>query len=253
MSPELRACAVVPTFENPITVRTVVERIRAHGIDVVLVDDGSGPPGRAACDEVAAAKLATLVRLETNQGKGSAVMAGFQVASELGYTHAFQIDADAQHDLDSIPTFLEASRSQPDALVLGFPIYDETVPSSRRIGRKFTAMWVALEVGSRTKIQDAMIGFRVYPLASTLAIKSMGRGMDFDIEVAVRMVRAGVPTVNLPVRVFYHSAEDGGVSHFHVVKDNLSFSFLHARLCTAGLFGWIWKSLFGRTAHGQSK
>lgn len=253
MTSEYRACAVVPTFENPITVRTVVERIRSHGLDVVLVDDGSGPAGRAACEEVAAADLATLIRLEQNQGKGGAVMAGFKAAQDLGYTHAFQIDADSQHDLDRIPAFLEASRADTEALILGYPIYDESVPSSRRIGRKFTAMWVALEVGSKTKIQDAMIGFRVYPLASTLAVKRVGRGMDFDIEIVVRMVRAGVPTVNLPVNVFYPTAEEGGVSHFNVVKDNARFSYLHARLCTAGVFGWLWKSTFGRLATEQTR
>ena len=242
---EFRACAVIPTYENPITVRKVVERVRELELDVILVDDGSGSEGRAACDEVAEARLAKLVRLERNLGKGAAVTAGFKRAHELGYTHAFQIDADSQHDLDCIPKFLEASRAQPEALILGYPIYDESVPSSRRIGRQFTAFWVALEVRSKTKIKDAMIGFRVYPLESTLAVGRTGRGMDFDIEIVVRMVRAGVPTVNLPVGVFYPPAEEGGVSHFHVVKDNIRFSYLHARLCTGGCFSWLGKTLLG--------
>ena len=248
MSSEYRACAVIPTFENPLTVRKVVDRVRELDLDVILVDDGSGNAGREACEGVARDELAMLVRLDRNQGKGAAVMSGFRTAHERGYTHAFQIDADSQHDLDRIPEFLKTSRSEPESLILSYPVYDESVPSSRRIGRKFTALWVALEVGSRTKIQDAMIGFRVYPLEPTLALGRIGRGMDFDIEVAVRMVRAGVATKNLPVRVFYPTAEDGGISHFHVVKDNIRFSYLHARLCTGGLFGWI-----GRAAMGKSR
>ena len=39
----VRVCGLVPTFENPRTIRAVVERLLAHLPDVVVVDDGSGP------------------------------------------------------------------------------------------------------------------------------------------------------------------------------------------------------------------
>lgn len=243
-----RTCALVPTFDNPRTVGAVVERIRGYGLAVVLVDDGSGAEGRAACDAAAVAEgpeRVELVRFERNRGKGAAVQAGFRRAHELGYTHAFQIDADGQHDLERIPAFLAASAQQPTALVIGYPLYDDSAPSVRRRGRLVTAFWVALEVGSRRTIADAMVGFRVYPLAPTLALGSVGPGMEFDIEVAVRLVRAGVPTVNLPVGVRYPPAEEGGVSHFRMVRDNLRFGLLHARLCTAGALRWLGRGLVG--------
>jgi len=235
----------VPTFDNPLTVRAVVEGIRAHGLDVVLVDDCSGPPGRAACDEIEACGLATLRRQARNRGKGAAVKWGFAAARELGFTHVFQIDADAQHDLGRIPRFLEAGREQPDAVVLGYPEYDETVPELRRLGRRITSFWVALEVGSHKVIRDALIGFRIYPLEAAMAVDRCGDRMDFDVEIAVRMVRRGTATVNLPVRIRYPHAESGGVSHFRLVRDNLSLSVLHTRLCTSGCFDWLWRKVAG--------
>ncbi|MCW1889979.1 hypothetical protein OK016_13955 [Vibrio chagasii] len=41
--------------------------------------------------------------LDQNQGKGGAVKAGIKKAHELGFSHAIQIDADGQHDLEALP------------------------------------------------------------------------------------------------------------------------------------------------------
>jgi hypothetical protein len=60
-----------------------------------------------------------------------------------------------------------------------------------------------------------------------------GRHYDFDAEAAVRMVWAGTPTVNLPARCRYLSADEGGISHFHYVRDNLRMIWLHTRLIAA--------------------
>jgi glycosyltransferase involved in cell wall biosynthesis len=248
MSAPFHPCAVVPTYENPLTVRGVVEEVRAHSLAVVLVDDGSGRAGRSTCAELAAEGLVTLQRLERNRGKGAAVMAGMRIARERGHTHAFQIDADGQHDLARIPAFLDAARARPEALVLGYPLYDGSAPRARRWARHFTTLWVALEVGSRAKIRDALIGFRVYPLEAALASRCRGARMDFDVEIAVRMVWAGTPTVNLPVAVRYPRAEEGGVSHFRAVRDNLRFSALHARLCTRRCLTWLGFPAPGRSA-----
>jgi glycosyltransferase involved in cell wall biosynthesis len=244
----VKLVALVPTYDNPRTVRGVVERIRARGLDVLVVDDGSGPDGRAACEAIAADGLATVLHRPENGGKGAACKHGFRKARELGYSHAFQIDADGQHDLDRIEAFAEAARSNPDALILGYPEYDATAPRSRRIARGLTDFWVAVEVGGRGKIRDAMIGFRIYPLAVVAELEHVGDRMDFDIEVAVEAVRRGAPTVNLPVAVRYLSVDEGGVSHFHPLRDNLRFAWLHSKLCTLGCMRWTFRRLwpFGR-------
>ena len=88
----VRACAVIPTYDNPDTVRGVVERVREH-VPVIVVDDGSAALGRAAVDALAADGLATIHHRERNGGKGAAVTTGFELAQSLGYTHAMQIDA----------------------------------------------------------------------------------------------------------------------------------------------------------------
>lgn len=240
----MKIVGLVPTYDNPETIRAVVERVRAHGLDVIVVDDGSAPPGRRACEQIAAEGLATVLHLPANAGKGAACKRGFRAAVERGYTHAFQIDADGQHDAQQIPAFVAAARAHPDAVVLAYPEYDESAPRARRIARWVTDFWVAVEVGGRGKIRDAMIGFRVYPLAATAPLEHVGDGMDFDVEVAVELVRRGSPAVNLPVGVRYLSRDEGGVSHFRPFRDNLRFSWMHCKLCTLGCIRWTLRVLW---------
>lgn len=230
-----RPCVLVPTYNNPKTVRKVVSEARRFIKDVVLVDDGSAPEGQAACDAIEAEGLAYVKRRPKNGGKGAAVKTGFEVATQLGFTHAVQVDADGQHDLSRMPAFLAAGQDNPQALILGYPEYDDSVPTVRRIARRFTDFWVALETG-RGIIRDAMVGFRCYPLALARQVNAGGNRMDFDVEIAVRMAWAKVPIINVPVGVRYLSADEGGISHFQPFWDNVRFSWLHTRLTTLGVF-----------------
>jgi len=243
-----RPCAVIPTYDNPQTVGDVARIVRAHVPLVIVVDDGSGPEGRTACAALAAAGVAVVHRLERNRGKGRAVKAGFEVAARHGCTHVFQVDADGQHDLSRMPEFLRAAAERPEALVLGYPVYDETAPAIRLVARRFTKFWVDLEIGRRDVVRDALIGFRVYPLQAARSSGTRADRMAFDVEIVVRMARAHVPIVNLPVGVRYLTQHEGGVSHFRPLRDNLHLSFMHSRICTGIMLGRLGLGRLGRLA-----
>jgi len=232
--PAFSPCALIPTYNNPRTLRAVVEQVRTLLPAVVVVDDGSAEEGRREAARLAADGLAAVTHRARNGGKGAAVKTGFQFARELGYTHALQVDADGQHALADVPRFLAAAEREPAALILGAPIYDSSAPRGRLIGRRITLFWTDVEAG-RGVIADPMCGFRVYPLAAALAVGRTGDRMDFDIEIAVRLAWAGVPIVNLPTKVRYLSREEGGVSHFRMVRDNAKIGWLHARLSFTAL------------------
>lgn len=246
-----RCCAVVPTYDNPQTLRPVVERIRAVLPDVFVIDDGSADEGRAAAAALGRDGLAHVVHCETNRGKGAAVKVGLAEAARAGFSHAFQIDADGQHDLDAMPRFLRAAEESPEHAVFGAPVYDESAPAVRLFARKITKFWVDLEAGAGV-IEDAMVGFRVYPVEQTLAQDARTNRMSFDVEIAVLLARAGVPVLNLPVTVRYPSEAEGGRSHFRPFVDNLQLSWLHTRLCTAASVRWCLDKLTPARRWGPS-
>jgi glycosyltransferase involved in cell wall biosynthesis len=238
MRSDFRACAVVPTYDNPQTVERVVAEVRGHLDVVIVVDDGSHAPAREVLDRLAEAPGVVLVRHEHNQGKGAAMKSGFGEAAARGFTHVLQVDADGQHALDDIPRFLARAREQPEALVLGAPRFDETRPRIRGFGHWLTSFWTRIEVAS-TAIEDPQCGFRVYPVAAARAVAVRGNRMDFDPEIAVRMCWQGTPIVNLPTRVRYLEPGEGGVSHFRMGSDNVLISWMHTRLVVLAILHWL--------------
>jgi glycosyltransferase involved in cell wall biosynthesis len=231
--------AVVPVYNHPATIDEVTRQILAHGLRCILVDDGSSPDCAEVLDRLAAKHhgQVSLVRLARNQGKGAAMLAGFRAAAARGHTHVLQIDADGQHACGDIPLFLAQAQRQPQAVIAGCPVYDQSVPRARLYGRYATHVWVWINTLS-LDIRDSMCGFRVYPLASLLPLLDavrIGRRMDFDSDVIVRLHWRGVPVVNQPTRVTY---PQDGISHFRMLRDNVRISLMHARL----FFGMLWRS-----------
>lgn len=222
---------IIPVYNHPDTMDDMLRGVLASGMDCIMVDDGSDANCARVLDELALkyAPRAELLRLPVNEGKGGAMIAGMRHAQKRGFTHAVQIDADGQHATGDIPAFAESSRKHPGAMICGAPVYDESVPKARFYGRYATHVWVWINTLS-LDIRDSMCGFRVYPLADALrAVDSanIGKRMEFDPEILVRMHWHGVPFVNQFTRVTY---PQDGLSHFRVLRDNVLISKMHARL-----------------------
>jgi glycosyltransferase involved in cell wall biosynthesis len=230
---------VIPVYEHHRPIARLLPKLLAHGVPVLLVDDGSGDECAASLRALADATPAqvSLLRLPCNEGKGGAVIAGLREAYRRGFTHALQIDADGQHDPAQVPEFVAASRAAPAAVVSGRPVYDDSVPRGRLYGRYLTHVWVWINTLS-FDIADSMCGYRVYPLAPVQALLErvrVGRRMDFDTEILVRLHWAGTAVRTLPTKVTY---PEDGLSHFRLWRDNVLISAMHARL----FVGMLWRS-----------
>ena len=222
-------CAVIPVYNHETAVPAVVDALLAAGLPCVLVDDASSPACAAVLEQLAQGEHIHLIRLAVNQGKGGAVMAGLREASRLGFTHALQVDADGQHDLRDVATFIQVSQRNPEALVCGYPQYDASVPKGRLYARYLTHVWVWINSLS-LQIPDSMCGLRIYPLTPTLALINsvkLGKRMDFDPEVLVRLSWRNQPMRWLPTRVHY---PQDGLSHFRLWHDNALISSMHTKL-----------------------
>lgn len=226
-----KTVVVIPVYDHEHAIGAVVQAVLRQGLPCILVDDGSSASCARVLQDIAAAHAdrVTLLVHAVNQGKGGAVITGMRHAAAAGYSHALQIDADGQHDCDDIGRFVAASQETPGAVINGKPIYDESVPKGRLYARYLTHVWVWINTLS-LDISDSMCGFRLYPLAPTVQLMSsahIGRRMDFDTEILVRLYWRGLQVRNLPTRVRYPT---DGVSHFRVWLDNALISRMHARL-----------------------
>ncbi len=226
----MRACILIPCYEHGAPLRRVLESLAPYALPCLVVDDGSGPATQEAL--VRAARELPFVqvqRLPKNGGKGVALEAGYRWAAAQGFSHALCMDADGQHDPAAVPAFLEAMQKDPDAIVLGQPIFDESAPRARIYARQLSraAVWLAT---LSLDIHDPLCGMRGVPLAlalRVLAASRLGPRMEFDPEFAVKCVWEGAPVVNVPVRVQY---PEGGLSHFDVGRDFPAMGATYARL-----------------------
>ena len=230
MSVTFRPCVLIPCYNHGAMIARVLSRLAPFGLPCLVVDDGSEAITRQELERLAAEQpQMTLVRLAQNAGKGAAVIRGLEECARVGYTHAVQVDADGQHAIEDIPKLLALAERHPDALISGQPIYDDSIPRSRLYGRWVTHVWVWIETLS-LQLKDSMCGFRVYPVSPTLRLaarETLGKRMDFDTEVMVRLYWQGNTSVFLPTRVTY---PQDGLSHFDALKDNVRISLMHTRL-----------------------
>jgi glycosyltransferase involved in cell wall biosynthesis len=231
--PSTTHLVLIPSYNPGAVVYRTVAAARAAWAPVWVVVDGSDDGTAEGLLEMAAADAQLrVVVLPRNHGKGAAVLAGVDAALAAGFTHALTMDSDGQHPADLIGAFMAASRRQPEAMILGKPVFAADAPALRVQGRKVSNAWANLETLG-AGIGDSLYGFRVYPLAPLRAVMRRQRWMrrfDFDPEAAVRLSWAGVAAVNLPAPVRYLRAEDGGVSHFQYLRDNTLLTWMHTRL-----------------------
>ena len=234
---------LIPSYNTGEKVVETVRDARSHWNPVWVVVDGSTDGTAEQLREMATRDAGLRVfTLPRNQGKGAAVLHGLREAVAQGYTHALAMDADGQHPAARIPEFMAASEHAPEALILGKPVFDASAPRVRVIGRRVSNGWANLET-LWAGIGDSLFGFRVYPIRPLLAVMEVRRWMrrfDFDVEAVVRLVWRGLPPINLPASVRYFRPEEGGVSHFNYVRDNLLLSWMHARLFTEFLLRLPW-------------
>lgn len=221
---------VIPNYNHHLVIHDTIAALVAFNLPIILVDDGSDEKTQHVLEQVDAEfSLVTLVRRTENGGKGAAVQTGLAQAHKACWSHAIQVDADGQHDLNDVQQLIARSKFAPLALVSGQPVYDESISKGRYYGRFITHFWVYIETLSFA-IKDTMCGFRVYPLAAYAQLierTSLGNKMDFDIEVMVKLYWQGTPVEFIKTKVLY---PENGVSHFNVWEDNVLISKMHTRL-----------------------
>lgn len=224
---------LIPSYNPGPAVLATVQAARAQWPVVWVVDDGSNDGSTASLQELAASDPGLhLIVLPRNSGKGAAVLTGLEAAAAAGFTHVLTMDADGQHPAALIPDFMAASQAAPAAMILGKPVFGPEAPALRVNGRKVSNGWANFET-LWMGIGDSLYGFRVYPIAPLMRIMQGRRWMrrfDFDPEAVVRLCWAGVQPINKDAPVRYLSAEEGGVSHFRYLRDNILLTWMHTRL-----------------------
>jgi len=223
--------ALIPAYEAGKTVADVVAGVRAHVARVVVVDDGSRDDTAAR----AGAAGAEVIRHPENAGKGAALLTGFRALAADGVGRALTMDADGQHLASEVSIMLAASDAAPAAIVVGVRRKEgHTIRQINRFGNWIADQLLRLIAG-RT-LPDTQSGFRIYPVAETLALGARGTRYDFETEILLRAAQRGMPLVGIPVAVHYPPVAER-VSHYRPGLDTIRIieTVIRVLLARAGI------------------
>lgn len=237
--PPTKVVILIPSYNTGGILYSVVLSALEQHPDVWLLVDGSDDRSHESLRKLEPIYSGfRLIEFSSNRGKGATLLEGAKLAKDSGFTHCITMDADGQHPASFLPTLVDLAKRKPETLIMGRPVFDNTVPKARLWGRKLTVGMTDFETAFYG-LGDTLYGFRVYPIHPFIRAFSQtrfARGYDFDPEIAVRIFWLGVRPVQINIPVQYLTAEEGGISHFHYLRDNLKLTFLHFRLVPEYLF-----------------
>ncbi len=216
---------IIPVYNNGKTLKNVVAGSKKQLENVLIVDDGSTDIDVML---TVADEHVVVIRHETNEGKGSALMSGLKYVKDHGGKYAITIDADGQHFPSDIGKFIAQIEGQDDLIVVGSRNFSvENVPGKSKFGRSFSNFWFKVETG--LTIDDCQSGYRAYPVDYILQLDLKSVHYDFETEVIAKAVWAGLRIKTIDIGVHY-APQGERISHFHSFRDNLRISVVHSFL-----------------------
>ena len=201
----LRPLVVLPTYNERENLARVVGAVRAHGYDVLVVDDGSPDGTGDIADGLAAADAGVGVLHRTGKlGLGSAYVAGFSAGLKRGYDLFVEMDADGSHLTEHLDTIVGAAAAC-DGLAIGSRYVPGGSVVGWGMGRKLLSwganVYCRLLLGLPTR--DATSGYRCFSRRVLEAVglgRVLSEGYSFQIEMVYRAWRLGFPVVEVPIR-----------------------------------------------------
>ncbi len=205
----MRHLIAIPIYNEQKTLVQVLQQVRKHGADILVINDGStdGTPQLLAEQT----DLNVIVHRQ-NMGYGAALRSSFGFALAHHFDALITMDCDGQHEPERIPVLLEALNEGVD-LVSGSrylrTFHQDTIPPA---DRRHINDIITREINQRfgLKLTDTFCGFKAYRVAklSRLHISENGWGMPLQLWVQAAMlgwkiVEVGVPLLYLdPNRAF---------------------------------------------------
>jgi glycosyltransferase involved in cell wall biosynthesis len=205
-------CIVIPAYNAESTLGAVLAEVLQQGLPVLVVDDGSTDATAA----VAASFQVTLLRHETNRGKGAALKTGFAWALDQGFSGVVTLDADGQHDPTAIPCLVEVGERQQYGILLASRYEQfQQMAGLRKHWNRFGAWCMRKRTGF--KIDDSQSGFRVYSSRLLRSVNLTSAGYDLEMEILIKCWKAGFSIGSVPVAA--RVADGRSTSHFRPVRD----------------------------------
>jgi dolichol-phosphate mannosyltransferase len=200
----MKATVCLPTYNERENVEKMVRALGPHGVDVLVIDDGS-PDGTGEIADRLAAELdyVRVLHRTRKEGIGRAYIAGFEQVLAGDSELILEMDCDFSHDPADVPRLIAACEGGAD-LALG----SRYVPGGgtrnwgtvRRLISWGGSFYARILLGVR--IRDLTGGFKCFQrrVLETLDLGAIeSKGYAFQIETTYRAVKRGFRVQEVPI------------------------------------------------------
>lgn len=187
---------VVPVYNEVKTIKQVIERILAVGIEkeIIVVDDSSTDDTGKILEELRYDNL-KVIHHGSNRGKGAAVLTGLEHA--IGEYVIVQ-DADFEYDPADYIKLLEAIQKGAGNLILGARFtegyHGMKIP---RVGNRILTGLMNCLFG--VKLNDCFTCYKLMRKTDLLVLGLNSRSFDIEIEILAKAIRKKMRIYEVPV------------------------------------------------------
>lgn len=190
---------VVAAYNEGPAVGDVVAGLKAYGLKVIVVDDGSADETSAIARDAGA----VVVQHPVNLGQGAALQTGIDFALRRNAKFIVTFDADGQHLASDVPVLLATLLSSDADIACGSRFLGRAVNLSkpRRAILKMATMFTFLTTGLR--MTDAHNGLRAMTRPCAMRIRIRQNRMAHASEMIAEIARHKLRFVEVPVTICY--------------------------------------------------
>ncbi len=193
-------CVLIPVHNEAKTIGALVSGLRAEGLDVIVVDDGSVDGSGKIAQDMGAICLFH----ESKKGKGKSLRDGFAMVLEKDYRAVVTMDGDGQHAVEDIGRFMVVAEQTNAGMITGTRMCDaREMPFLRWMTNKFMS-WVISGICRQT-VPDSQCGYRLIRREVLEKLRLSCSDFEIETEMLVEASQRGFGIVSVPVQTIYRN------------------------------------------------
>lgn len=194
---------VIPALNEEVSIGKVISTLKDMdlgdmNLQLIVVDDGSSDGTHAIARELLDPSGDTLVRHETNRGKGAALTTAQSVVR--GSFVLIQ-DADLEYSPSDIPRLIEPLTSGQADVVYGSRFVSSEVRHVlyfwHAVGNKFLTL--LSNIFSNLDLTDMETGYKAFTVATFRSLRLSERGFGVEPEITARIAKMSCRVFEVPI------------------------------------------------------
>lgn len=210
----MKACVIIPAFNESRVIGELINQVKALGLSVIVVDDGSSDNTRKIAESLQVPVICNSVNL----GKGASLIKGYKYALTQGFEAVISMDGDGQHSIRDLPAFLDAAGNSPNSIFIGNRMLQtKDMPRLRLLTNRLMSSFISLLAGQQ--IPDSQCGFRLIKKELLYKLDLETSKFETESEILIKAARLGFKIESVPVSTIYGQQK----SQINPLLDSLRF------------------------------